>query len=241
MICKKLNRENRQRKLEISHGWFSKKWRLYFAFANVVGILFSLPVNCPAQEKHAFTFSCLNDNFLFEDYLEDYFAKGKDDHVTAGLWLQYRRGTERINWNYSVNFNVLTNRDLLYRTDILSFLVVKNRAFLPAALQTGIGLVLRGNFGGQQLQNKFHDWFGYSRLTLPYLPEPQAGLLFHLDGSYDFLQSAPWHATAYFAGNLVTSAAPGKMETGLQLKWDVTESVAFRLTSGYLRFFRTDK
>lgn len=196
----------------------------------------------PAQTKEnirQIIFSYWNDNFLLEDLIDDFIRKGKDDHVTASFSLTYLKGQKRNYRTCNLVFNILTNKDDNYRADLLTFLFNKTKSLALGHFTYGHGIVGRGNFGGGEIQNRYHDLFGYPRIELPYLSETKIGLVAISEFKYDFIKKTTYYISGNLLVNFVTAAGPSNVMPGFTV--GCFNYFNLKLNLGYVNYYKTDK
>ena len=186
-----------------------------------------------------FSLSYWNDNFLFENWLNDLLPEGKDDFVTAGFGVQYSTGKKEKYWVLDFYLYNLTNKSQNYRADLFTSLLSKKCNFTFGYIQTGFGTAWRGNFGGSEIQNGYHDIFGYRKVKIPYLRETKLGLILHAKFGYRFVKKANLKILGNFESNYISAAAPAKMYCGFNLEYLCF--ISFQVDAGYVYYYKTDR
>ena len=179
-----------------------------------------------------------NDNFLFEDLIDDVVRKGKDDHVTGCVSLEYLTGPKNNYWTYNCEFNILTNKNDNYRADLLTFLFSKTKAISFGNIKSSLGIVGLGNFGGGEIQNFYHDLFGYTRIDLPYLRATKVGFLVNSELQYYFIKKQNYSIFGTLLFTFVTAAGPSKFFPSFN--FNHKKYFNFQLNLGYVNYYKTD-
>ncbi|MBO6573832.1 MAG: hypothetical protein JJ896_00325 [Rhodothermales bacterium] len=163
-----------------------------------------------AQRAHRpyFFYQYQNDSAPFGDRLGP-FRTGPDDYVTTGLWLRWQGGS----WVVDGSLNVLTNRRAGYRADVLKLsgaYVIRPAGF---ELSAGGGVALRGQFGGEAVQNRYHRWTGARELDLQYA---QGGLvpLLTLAARTPVQKLRAMRSAAYAEAEVTGGVVPGNVLAG---------------------------
>jgi hypothetical protein len=180
-----------------------------------------------------------NDNFLFEDLIDDVIRKGKDDHVTGSVSLEYLTGQRNNYWTYNCEFNILTNKNDNYRADLLTFLFSKTKVTSNVKIKTGLGIVGRGDFGGSEIQNFYHDLFGWRRIDLPYLSSQKLGLMFSSEIQYNFIKKQTYGISGNLLFNFISAAGASKVFP--YLSFNHNKYFDFQLNLGYVNYYKTDR
>ena len=140
---------------------------------------------------------------------------------------------------YDFSLNLLTNKNKNYRTDLFTFLLSKQLDLVFGYYQMGLGISLRGNFGGSEIQNGYHDLFGYRRVKLPYLNESKSGLIIQSNLEYKFIKKTDFSIIGTLEGNYITAAQPAKVKTGIKTQYRFF--VSFQFDIGYINYYKTDR
>jgi hypothetical protein len=146
--------------------------------AHILGMC--LPLESRAQVKSTMEqntrihFGFFNDNYtgdMKHGVSGRYF--GPDDFLTFTLYGEVEKGP----WQSSLVYNMITSRVGQFRSDHITSHFSRLFSMGEFEIHPGLGLVLRGNFEGQKLQNWFHEITHVPPLSLPYT-KVGAGLIF---------------------------------------------------------------
>jgi hypothetical protein len=89
---------------------------------------------------------------------------GPDDFLTMA-WLVRARWGE---WRAALNHDTVTSRRFDFRYDLLTGLIERSFSSEPFVLRYGLGLLLKGDFGGQAVQNYWHRSRDLAEIVLPH-------------------------------------------------------------------------
>lgn len=123
-----------------------------------------------------------NDNFILKNILGKKVTQGKDDYVTASFWLQVAHERSPGKWFLDIYHNILTNKQCKYRTDLLTLRLSIERDTVMGPVRFGTGFIANGNYGGEELQNRYHKLRNIDQIHIPYAPKSRSGITFF--GSY---------------------------------------------------------
>jgi len=86
---------------------------------------------------------------------------GADDFLTVSLLARlYLK-----NWKAAITYQSITSRKFKFRYDLLSAVASKIYLSKPMNIQSNVGLLLKGDFGGESLQNGYHSFNVGSQIT----------------------------------------------------------------------------
>lgn len=142
-------------------------------------LLFFLTTECFSISNPQLTLSYWNDNFAYQKQVSSIIPPGDDDFMTASWRIEVLDGDQVKNQGGELYYAIFTNRTELTRFDMLAFRWFKEFQPMQWKYKIGLGCLMRGNFGGSKFQNAFHEWQGYDRVELDYLPRRRIGLLFY--------------------------------------------------------------
>ncbi len=189
------------------------------------------------------TFGYWNDNLIIDKIFNQKIKQGDDDFVTASFWNQISYNREKSWWFLDSYFNIITNKKLNYRIDLLSIQISTNKKLLIGYLHVGSGIIASGDLGGDRLQKTYHKFFGYRRLTLPYKSDKKYGLL--LKQNYKILLFSLNHLqTNIYLGNSYRSkVGPSIIRSGLTADlftycFNKTIFLQFQTTTRYMRYYK---
>lgn len=195
--------------------------------------------------NHQLTFGYWNDNLIYQDFFKKFLKVGTDDFVTTSFWSQVAYQHEERWLIFDLYYSVLTNKSTNYRFDLITNRISIEKDTRWALFQVGTGLVFRGNFGGETIQNSYHKLFGYHRVSLPYTDQTATGLLFMVKAE-PYLIRISHHVLKFTLSNAYrTAAAPSNFRFGLNAshRFDIPNSdIAFCLQErfGYIRYYHQD-
>lgn len=159
------------------------------------------------QNKPAITIGFINDNYTGDEEMGikgRYF--GPDDFLTFSMVTGAEMGTCKS----TLVYNILTSRKYAFRSDLITSYTSRSDKLGRFILQPGVGIVLRNNFSGEELQNWFHELTNVPEIYLPYTGE-KFGLLIggvvSSDHLTEYLPGGDWKGSAElrFASGVVPS------------------------------------
>lgn len=159
------------------------------------------------QDRPSITIGFINDNITGDEKMGikgRYF--GPDDFLTFSFVTQ----VEMDSWRSTLVYNMLTSRKYTFRSDLLTSYTSRSDRLGRFTLQPGVGFVLRNDFGGEELQNWFHELTNVPVVYLPYTGS-KFGLLIgsvvSSDHLSDYLPGGAWRSSAElrFASGVVPS------------------------------------
>lgn len=187
-----------------------------FLSHKLVCLLLLMAFQARAAHNPQFTFSYWNDNFAYQKQLSSLIPPGDDDFMTASWRLEIQVGDSTVRQGGEFYYAIFTNRDDMTRFDILAGRWFREFQQEQWKIKYGLGALLRGNFGGAKIQNAFHDWQGYERLELEYLPEDRVGLLVYGRIARDIAQWKLANLQMYSSTALRIGAGPSNFRLGLE-------------------------
>ncbi len=141
---------------------------LFFTFVYGVQAADGDKKNDSSAHINGFQFAFWNDSFDLENAVFDGKNLGLDDYLTtnfmASLSFDYRNQP----WNFDSNLNVITNRQAMYRTDLLTHLLSSQKIVRAGIIKYSIGWIAQGNYGGKSIQNGYHSLRGHLSLEPVY-------------------------------------------------------------------------
>jgi len=191
-----------------------------------------------------------NDNFflqnLVNEILPDNRISGSDDFITASIWLRLLWEGRVHNWNLDCYYNILTNKDKDYRTDLLTFLLSFEQEFFTGNLKVGAGFVHKGNFGGRKIQNGYHALFNYPQIYLPYLEDRATELLLRFNFEKRVLILKQLNISAYLTDSYIKNIVPRHFESGFFARYEISRSedkplLSIELYAGYVNYCHRDR
>jgi len=89
---------------------------------------------------------------------------GPDDFLTLSFFLRM----DSQNWGTALVYNTLTSRKFEYRYDLLLATLTRTFHYKSITVEPGLGVVWKGDFGGDDIQNWYHRGRGLPELFVPY-------------------------------------------------------------------------
>ena len=172
---------------------------------------FSKAAEEPAQS--GLVFAIINDNYTGSvERGKQGLYFGPDDFITAAFLLRFYWR----NWKVAITENVLTSRHFNYRYDLLFASLAREYQWDKLKLLPEIGVVAKGRFGGQGIQNWFHQIRAIPDVLIPYSAGGIGGFLaLTIEG--ELFQQAG--STSYFYAalelRLLTDYAPSRLVPAL--------------------------
>jgi hypothetical protein len=187
-----------------------------------------------------------NDNFVVQKLLGAPVKQGKDDFETASFWLQVALEKPGTWWFLDVYYNVLTNKEGNYRTDLLTLRLSLEKESSRGGLYCGTGVIASGNFGGGTLQNAYHRCIDSDRVRLPYPEKDRAGLIGFMRFKPIFWSSDHVSVKGYVSNSYKGSVGPSNIRAGMEfelLTYHVKKSCILHLQTqaGYFNYYLQGK
>ncbi len=160
-------------------------------------------------DQFGLAFAIINDNYTgsVERGKQGYYF-GPDDFITASFLLRISWQ----NWRIAITENVLTSRHFNYRYDLLFAALAREYRWGELKLLPEAGLVAKGHFGGQGIQNWFHQLRAVPDVLIPYSAGGIGGFLaLTIEG--ELFQQAD-SASYFYAAlelRLLTDYAPSRL------------------------------
>jgi hypothetical protein len=126
------------------------------------------------KKEVAFSLALLNDNYIAtwkKDEKGNYF--GADDFLTVSILGRYYLA----DWRYAFTYQAITSRKFNFRYDLLSVLTSKIYRVSGLIIQPQIGLIVKGDIGGKNLQNGYHSIRALKTLNYPYSSDKGVALV----------------------------------------------------------------
>lgn len=173
-----------------------------------------------------------NDNLIISDLGSLQIPEGNDDHLTTNFLLA-------VSWQSAVGrlgselcLNIVTHKQAGWRTDLLSCSISLTQNPGWGVVNGNIGLLTKGQFAGDQIQNRYHQQINFPVVNLPYDPRPQVGLILSLNASTSLYEGSCYRIRGWSAGQLRTALIPSSVRLGSDLNFN---PVLF-LTRSFLQF-----
>ena len=194
-----------------------------------------------AEKPYQVSFGYWNDNLLFADRDENESFQGRDDYVTASLWLQGALNKKETWWLLDLYYTLLTNKTSNYRIDLVTFRLSADRELPIGSVQVGTVMIVKGDFGGSTIQNGYHRLMGYDRVTLPYEASNKAGPIFFFRFSRRLLGWRGVRLAVYVSDAHRFRVGPSALRVGDEFAltwWKNRESLVFHIQvhTGYIRY-----
>lgn len=198
----------------------------------------------PAALNCQISFSYWNDNFTFQKQLRNIITPGDDDFMTASFRLEVAQGSP-LDWRgLEMYYAIFTNRAQKHRFDMLAGRWFRDVQHHKWNTKYAVGGLIRGNMGGDKIQNFYHSIRGYSGVELPYLQDVRMGLLLYGRVARVLKQFRNSNLQAYNTTALRLGAGPTNFRLGMEfethnrsqwmpLEWTLTARLgyAYYLTS----------
>ena len=119
-------------------------------------------------QDFSFSIALVNDNYSAkwkDGYTNNYL--GADDFLTASYLLRFYWH----DWRISLNQNTVTSRLFDFRYDLLDLNVAKSFNLEGLSIRPFLGIIFKGDFGGEDIQNSWHRLRDIKKVDLPYSRE----------------------------------------------------------------------
>jgi len=188
--------------------------------------------------NHQMTIGYWNDNIIYQNILKNILKVGSDDFVTTCLWSQVAYLHSNRWWVFDLYYNVLTNKSANYRFDLITSRISVEKDTPRALYQIGTGFIFRGNYGGEFIQNGYHQLLGYSIIDLPYTEHTAVGLLFLLKTEPYFIKNDRHILKLSFCNAYRTDAGPSNFRAGINTsyRFDINNSPITLVAQGHLGY-----
>ena len=203
---------------------------------------------CHSKDKLNYQLSLAywNDNFLTIRNFEPWLNVGKDDNVTASFWLQVAFESNSRWYLLNIYQSILTKKKMNYRTDLLSIFSTVEQQFSRYEVTIGLGLIARGNYGGEFIQTSYHDLRNFTPVDLPYKGNNSLGLLLLTETEYGIIEKNKVRLSGFVSNYLRTGPGPGSLKTGLKLNLRNDPNVYkhvihFQLLAGHSLLYHVDE
>ncbi len=145
---------------------------------------------------------------------------GSDDFHTNNLFIRLLVERPRVIWSVHVEQEILTDRAAGNRTDLLRLglgALVSNPAW---QVEMGLGVLGRGNFGGEGFQNWLHELLGQGTFDLQYPDENLGGAYLQLGVAKPLVTTGRLLLAGHFDTLLSTKAGPSHAAAALGLHYN---------------------
>jgi hypothetical protein len=116
----------------------------------------------------------------YENYLLEGMHLGLDNYITASFWLNSSTELQGRFWKADAFYHIITNRSAGYRVDLLACGLSTSEKIPQGDVLLGAGVLTSGDYGGDTIQNNYHDVAGVLSLHLPYAYQTRVGAYFTL-------------------------------------------------------------
>ncbi len=180
------------------------------------------------KKELATSFVIINDNYIAnwkKDEKGNYF--GADDFLTASLISRFYWH----DWNAAIIYNSITSRKFNFRYDLLSMTMNKTYQFEWIKFQSGIGLALKGDLGGDDLQNGYHSLRALSRVHFPYSKEKGLAVIVDLSARWEerSILSKKDILTAIVESHLLTDFVPSRFGPAIGYQIELASFIQFEI------------
>jgi len=188
--------------------------------------------------NHQLTIGYWNDNLIYQNFLKNILKVGSDDFVTTCLWSQVAYMRAKRWWIFDLYYNVLTNKSANYRFDLITSRISVEKDTPRALYQVGAGFVFRGNYGGEFIQNGYHQLWGYGIIDLPYTKHTAVGLLFLIKTEPYLINNNRQILKLSFSNAYRTAAGPSNFRAGINAiyRFDKTNAPISFIAQGRLGY-----
>lgn len=186
------------------------------------------------QKDMALFFAIINDNYIAKwkkDENGNYF--GADDFLTVSLL----SGLYWRDWKIAVTYNSITSRKFDFRYDLLSTAISKSYRVGWVRIQPEVGMILKGDLGGNILQNGYHTFRALNKVDFPYSKEKGLAIIAGVSAIWeqDKLLFAKDVLSASVDSRLLTDYAPSRIEPSFGYQFAIGPILQFEiLVSGRL-------
>ena len=182
-----------------------------------------------------------NDNVFFQKQLASVRPMGDDDFMTASFRFQLAHAVNDHWVSLESYYAIFTDRVGNYRFDIFSLrrTVEIQSTFIKWKL--GYGGVVRGDLGGDRIQNVYHHLRGYSRVALPQLDGYRFGFTGLIKASHPVdilpaLQLEPYVSSVLRVGAGPTGVRAGVESTTPWVLPNLRAQGSLQLRLGYVNY-----
>jgi len=190
--------------------------------------LFITPLAALPGKSKALALGFMNDNYTgsTENGVEGRYI-GADDFITTNLYALSRFNE----YDFDLRYMILTSRVYEWRYDLIHLGASRHFEIGPLATTFEAGILAKGNYGGDQVQNNFHKMRDIKGLDLPYLGKeiaPEFGVRLGYEKNIHRLRGLSLNANLYFDAPLAIKPISLTPELGAQIerKWFVIELMA---------------
>ncbi|MCF7824621.1 MAG: hypothetical protein K9N35_10675 [Candidatus Marinimicrobia bacterium] len=156
-----------------------------------------------------FALGIINDNYTGtrEMGIDGYYI-GPDDFLTVSYFLRANTG----HWRFALVDNTLTSRKFRFRYDLIQVSAARSYMYRNIDLQPRFGIVLKGQYGGESIQNWFHRVRDLPEVFLPYSDSGLAVIFAGLGSSRrETVCIRPGSITAALELRLLTGVLPSRL------------------------------
>ncbi len=185
-------------------------------------------------------FFYLNDNYIatwWPDYNDQYF--GADDFLTVSF-------LSRLYWNdwkLSVNYSAVTLRKFNLRYDLLSSTLTKKISYSNYNIYGGVGIIYKGNLGGQDIQNGVHKLGNVKLVEMPY--STQSGLAYIIQFMAETISTAHLIEKDRFLPfieiRILNKYIPSRYTAGIRYQWLFYKLFQIELLTAYRGYLNSEK
>ncbi|MDE3058695.1 MAG: hypothetical protein KGJ59_12140 [Bacteroidota bacterium] len=187
-----------------------------------------------------------NDDLFFDSKINSLFKRKviatDDDNLTANFWVRVGT-TEQSERNYvDAYLNIITSKANNYRTDLLSLRALHEDATQNVSWHYGAGIVFSGDFGGRSIQNGYHSFAGFSKISLPYAREKYFGVSFYGSIKPVWWKYYGFTFTSPLSASFLTGGGPSSVEGGFSLLYEFNgwTNLQIRAHTGYVDYYQNN-
>ncbi|MCF7807121.1 MAG: hypothetical protein K9M49_09825 [Candidatus Marinimicrobia bacterium] len=182
-----------------------------------------------------------NDNHLIQRQLSAFRLPGDDDYMTASFRLQFSQ-IGRINLrSFEFYYSIFTDRDQGYRYDMFAYRLAREGVHKGWSYRYAAGGLIRGDLGGDELQNAYHRANGYQLVELDQLPGYRLGGIGLIKLSRSVIESTWLSIQPFVTLNARIGAGPSAIRTGVEstFPWslgNLAVNGSLQLRLGYVNY-----
>lgn len=170
---------------------------------------------------YSVTFGYANDNFIIGPKLNTLtdltLFRDFDDFVTASFYLIGYAHHQHNVYSGRAVMHILTDRKRMYRTDLLMLHWLMHERINHIQWWWGAGMYGFGNFGGEKIQNSYHQISGFDEVQLPYQSSIKMGITFTGCGLYRWTHRESFESALFSMASISSGILPNVFRNGLTM------------------------